>query len=105
MMMRYHFGLGVGHTYLHYEPSDSIGVSNIEESEDDNDGDNMDFHPPFNSSANPQPIRRRRRYQDIASTASSGKEPRRIRHRFFAHMPPRKARIRQSPEDPCVVGS
>ncbi len=54
-MMRYHFGLGVGHTYLHYEPSDSIGVSNIEESEDDNDGDNMDFHPPFNSSANPQP--------------------------------------------------
>ena len=55
-MMRYHFGLGVGHTYLHYEPSDSIGVSNIEESEDDNsDGDNMDLHPPFNSSANPQP--------------------------------------------------
>jgi len=29
----------VGHTYLHYEPSDSIRVSNIEESEDDNDGD------------------------------------------------------------------
>ena len=55
MMMRYHFGLGVGHTYLHYEPSDSIGASNIEEFEDDNDGDNMDFHPPFNSSANPQP--------------------------------------------------
>jgi hypothetical protein len=45
MMMRYHFGHGVGHTYLRYEPSDSIDASNTGESVDDDDANFQSAQP------------------------------------------------------------
>jgi hypothetical protein len=43
MMMQYHFGLGVGHTYANYHYSDSSGASDTRHGDEDNNCD-IDNH-------------------------------------------------------------